>query len=125
MLTCVCVCVCEREREREREFATRARAHACVCMPTLAHRLHLRFFACDIWASDLVHCKLNSLNCLSTRALSGGLYANPLEMDIQSAVACSEAKGGDLLVSWQLVECVLVWVVSSSLAINDFLKIFY
>ena len=29
---------------------------------------------------------------LSTGALCGGLYANPLEMAIQSAVACSEAK---------------------------------
>ena len=56
---------------------------------------------------------------LSTGALSGGLYANPLEMDIQSAVACSEAKDGGLLVSWQLMECVLVWVVSSSLAVKD------
>ena len=52
---------------------------------------------------------------LSTEALSRGLYANPLEMAIQSAVACSEAKDGGLLVSWQLMECVLVWVVSSSL----------
>ena len=34
----------------------------------------------------------------STGALSGGLYANPLEMAIQSAVACSEAKDGGLLV---------------------------
>ena len=40
---------------------------------------------------------------LSTGALSGGLYANPLEMAIQSAVACSEAKDGGLLVSWQLM----------------------
>ena len=47
------------------------------------------------------------LGCLSTGALSGGLYAGPLEMAIQSAVACSEAKDG-LLVSWQLIECVLV-----------------
>ena len=43
---------------------------------------------------------------LSTGALSGGLYANPLEVAIQSAVACSEAKGGGLLVSWQLMEYV-------------------
>ena len=56
---------------------------------------------------------------LSTGALSGGLYANPLEMAIQSALACSEAKDGGLLVSWQLMECVLVWVVSSSLAVDD------
>ena len=55
----------------------------------------------------------------STGALSGGLYANPLEVVIQSAVACSEAKDGGLLVSWQLMECVLVWVVSSSLAVED------
>ena len=40
-------------------------------------------------------------------------------MAIQSAVACSEAKDGGLLVSWQLVECVLVWVVSSSLVVAD------
>ena len=59
------------------------------------------------------------LVCLSTGALSGGLYANPLEMAIQSAVACSEAKDGGLLVSWQLMERVLVWVVSSSLAVED------
>ena len=38
-------------------------------------------------------------------------------MAIHSAVACSEAKD-DLLVSWQLMECVLVWVVSSSLAVD-------
>ena len=61
---------------------------------------------------------------LSTGALSGDLYANPLEMAIQSAVACSEAKDDGLLVSWQLMECVLVWVVSSSLAVeNGFLFI--
>ena len=56
---------------------------------------------------------------LSTEALSGGLYTNPLEMAIQSAVACSEVKDGGLLVSWKLMECVLVWVVSSSLAVED------
>ena len=41
---------------------------------------------------------------LSTGALCGGLYANPLEMAIQSAVACSEAKDDGLLVSCQLME---------------------
>ena len=41
------------------------------------------------------------------RALSGGLYANPLEMAIQSEVARSQAKDDGLLVSWQLMECVL------------------
>ena len=56
---------------------------------------------------------------LSTEALSGGLYANPLEMAIQSAVAYSEVKDGGLLVSWQLMEFNLVWVVSSSLAVED------
>ena len=56
---------------------------------------------------------------LSTGALSGGIYANPLEMAIQSAVACSQAKDDGQLVSWQLMECVLVWVVSSSLAMED------
>ena len=56
---------------------------------------------------------------LSTGALSGGLYANPLQMAIQSAGACSEAKDGGLLVSWQLMECVLVWVVSFGLAVED------
>ena len=56
---------------------------------------------------------------LSTGALSGGLYANPLEMAIQSAVACSEAKDDGLLVSCQLMERVLVWVVSFSLAVED------
>ena len=56
---------------------------------------------------------------LSTGALSGGLYANPLEMAVQSAVACSEAKDDGLLVSWQLMKCVPVWVVSSSLAVED------
>ena len=56
---------------------------------------------------------------LSTGALSGGLYANPLEVVIQCAVDCSEAKDDGLLVSWQLMECVLVWVVSSSLAVED------
>ena len=54
---------------------------------------------------------------LSTGALS--LYANPLEMAIQSAVACSEAKDDGLLMSSQLMERVLVWVVSSSLAVED------
>ena len=48
-------------------------------------------------------------------------YTNPLEMAIQSAVACSETKDGGLLVSWQLMECVLVLVVSSSLAVASFL----
>ena len=56
---------------------------------------------------------------LFTVALSRGLYANPLEMAIQSAVACSEAKEGGLLVSWELMECVLVWVVSSNLGGED------
>ena len=41
---------------------------------------------------------------LSTGALCGGLYANPLEMAIQSSVACSEAKDDGLLVSCQLME---------------------
>ena len=49
----------------------------------------------------------------------GGLYANPLEMATQCAVACSEAKDDGLLVSWQLVECVLVRVVSSSFTEED------
>ena len=40
-------------------------------------------------------------------------------MAIQSAVACSEAKDDGLLVSWQLMERVLVWVVSFSLAVED------
>ena len=56
---------------------------------------------------------------LSTGALSRGLYAYPLEMAIQSAVACSEVKDDGLLVSWQLMECVPVWVVSASLAEED------
>ena len=56
---------------------------------------------------------------LSAGVLSGGLYTSPLEIAIQSAVACSEAKDDGLLVSWQLVKCVLVWVVSSSLAVED------
>ena len=56
---------------------------------------------------------------LSTEALSRGLYANPLEMAIQSAAASSESKDDGLLVSWQLMECVLVWVVSSSLVVED------
>ena len=56
---------------------------------------------------------------LSTGALSGGLYVNPFEMAIKSAVACYEAKDGGLLVSWQLMERVLVWVVSSGLAVED------
>ena len=56
---------------------------------------------------------------LSTGALGGGLYANPLEMAIQSAVACSEAKDVGLLVSCQLMQCVLVWVVSSSVVVED------
>ena len=56
---------------------------------------------------------------LPTAALSGGLYANPLETAIQSAVACFEATDDGPLVSWQLMECVLVWVVSSSPAVED------
>ena len=40
-------------------------------------------------------------------------------MAIQSAVACSEVKDGDLLVLWQLMECALVSVVSSGLAVED------
>ena len=39
-------------------------------------------------------------------------------MAFQSAGACSEVKDDGLLVSWQLMECVLVWVVSSSLALG-------
>ena len=53
---------------------------------------------------------------LSTGALCGGLYANPLEMAIQSAVACSEAKDDGLLVSCQLMERVQVWVPVSHVA---------
>ena len=56
---------------------------------------------------------------LSSGALSGGLYAIPFEMAIQSAVACSEAKDDGLLVLWQLMECILVWVLSSSLAVEE------
>ena len=37
----------------------------------------------------------------------------------QSAVTCSEVKDGSQLVLLQLMECVLVWVVSSSLAVGD------
>ena len=40
-------------------------------------------------------------------------------MATQSAVVCSEVKDGGLLVSWQLMECILVHVVSSSLAVGD------
>ena len=40
-------------------------------------------------------------------------------MAIQSAVACSEVIDDGLLVSWQLMECVLVWVVSSSIDVGD------
>ena len=56
---------------------------------------------------------------LSTGALSGGHHTNSLEMAIQSAVACSEVKDGGLLVLWQLMECILVLAVSSSLAVED------
>ena len=56
---------------------------------------------------------------ISTGASSWGLYANPLEMAIQCAEACSDVKDEGLLVSWQLLEYVLVWVVSSSLAVED------
>ena len=52
------------------------------------------------------------------RGMCGGLYASPLEMAIQSAVACSEAKDDGLLVSCQLMERDLVWVVSFSLAVD-------
>ena len=62
---------------------------------------------------------------LSTGALCGGFYANPLEMAIQSAVACSEAKDDGLLVSRQLMERVLVWVVSFSLAVGRWLSFYY
>ena len=44
---------------------------------------------------------------LSTGALSGGLYANPLEMAIQAAVACFGVKDDGMLVPWQLMECIL------------------
>ena len=56
---------------------------------------------------------------LSTGALCGGVYANPLEVAVKSAVACSEAKDDGLLVSCQLMERVLVWVVSFSLVVED------
>ena len=39
-----------------------------------------------------------------------GLCANPLEMAIKAAVACSEAKDDSLLVLWELMERVVVWV---------------
>ena len=54
---------------------------------------------------------------LLNRGIELRSYANPFEMAIQSEVACSEAKDDGLLVSWQLMECVLFWVVSSSLAV--------
>ena len=34
-------------------------------------------------------------------------------------MVCSEAKDDGLLVSWQLMECVMVLVVSSCLAVED------
>ena len=40
-------------------------------------------------------------------------------MAIQSAVACSEAKDDGLLVSWQLMACVRVGLVSSTAAVED------
>ena len=40
-------------------------------------------------------------------------------MAVHSAVACSEVKDDGLLVPWQLMECILFWVVSSSLAVGD------
>ena len=40
-------------------------------------------------------------------------------MAVQSAVACSEVKDTGLFVSRQLMKWVLVWVVSSSLAVED------
>ena len=55
------------------------------------------------------------------------VFGPPLHrgIELRSAVACSEAKDGGLLVSWQLMECVLVLVVSSSLAVEDgFLSFF-
>ena len=57
------------------------------------------------------------LVCFSTGALSGGLHTNPLEMAIQSAVACSEAKDGGLLVSWKFGLCppVFLFIVNRSL----------
>ena len=60
---------------------------------------------------------------LSTGALCGGLYTNLLEIAIQSAVACSEVKDDGPLVLWQLMECVQVWVVSFSLAVEDGLRL--
>ena len=46
-------------------------------------------------------------------------HQSSLEMSIQSAVTCSEVKDGSLLMSWQLMECILVLVVSCSLAVED------
>ena len=40
-------------------------------------------------------------------------------MAVQSAMVCSEEKDGCLLVPWQLMECILVWVVPSSPAVED------
>ena len=60
------------------------------------------------------------LVCFSTGALDWYLYVNLFfHMAVQPAVACSEVTDCGLLVSWQLMECVLVWVVSSSLAVED------
>ena len=52
-------------------------------------------------------------------ALNWGLYANPFEKAIPSAVACSEVK---MVVCWccgSWWSAVLVWVVSSSFAVED------
>ena len=56
---------------------------------------------------------------LSTEALSGGLYVNFLEMAIQSAVACSEKRWWSVGVVAADGVRFLVWVVFSSLAVED------
>ena len=40
-------------------------------------------------------------------------------MAVQSAVACSEVKDGGLLVSLQLMECILVWFVVHSRLLSN------
>lgn len=46
-------------------------------------------------------------------AKSRGFYVNPFQVAVQSAVACSQTEDGSLFLAEQLVEGVLLWIVSS------------
>ena len=92
-----------------------------VCLLMLFHgKYHFREFRFSFLRESSFLQRIPGSASMTPRLTLGwGLYTNPPEIAIHSAVACSEVKDGGLLVSWQLMESVLVWVVSSSLAVGS------